>query len=285
MIVVQSRAAGGLEDVLLGLGVEARGGLVEDQQVGLGQPGPSQRDELDLRGGEVAALLLHAGVEPADQAEHGVEGADRLRPPPRWRRAPRRVGRRRCSRPPCRGSRSRPGGRCRSGAGTRTGPSRGRRCRRRSTAPASGSYTRRHELGDARLARAGRPHHGDRGAGGDREVDVVEHPARRCRGTRTTRPRGTTSPVASSHGAHRRPLLGAHRRGERLGERAEAGPCGEVALEDRRQERDRGQRGGEEQRAAPPCRRPTARRRAPRRAAVLASAAPASAPTNVMSSM
>ena len=52
----------------LGAGVEARGGLVEHEDRGVGQGGPGQRHELLLARRQPRAALAHLGVEPSGSA-------------------------------------------------------------------------------------------------------------------------------------------------------------------------------------------------------------------------
>jgi hypothetical protein len=63
----------------LGLGgeVQGRGGLVQQQDAGVHQVGPGQRDQLPLPGGQVAAAFGHLVPEPAGQPGDHADGADR----------------------------------------------------------------------------------------------------------------------------------------------------------------------------------------------------------------
>ena len=78
-------------DELLGLGVDRRGGLVEDQDAGIEGEGAGEGDELLLAHREAGAALAHRGVEAPRQARDEVQGLHLGRRPaqPRRRRSPR----------------------------------------------------------------------------------------------------------------------------------------------------------------------------------------------------
>ena len=83
-------AAQRAEDPRLDLGVDRRGGVVEDQQPRPADEGAGQRDPLPLAAGERRAALAEPGVEAVGQ---GGDEAVGLRPraaPPRPRRRRRR---------------------------------------------------------------------------------------------------------------------------------------------------------------------------------------------------
>ena len=56
------QAAQALLDRRLGVEVDVRGGLVEDQDAGVGDEGAGERDQLALAGGELDAALADLGV-------------------------------------------------------------------------------------------------------------------------------------------------------------------------------------------------------------------------------
>ena len=66
----------GPRDALLALGVDARGGLVEDEDARVGQQRAREADELPLAGREAAAALLDVGVVAVRQALDEVVHAD-----------------------------------------------------------------------------------------------------------------------------------------------------------------------------------------------------------------
>lgn len=57
----------GLVDLVLDAGVDGGGGVVEEEQPGVGEDGPGQRDALALAAGEGEALLADLGVVPGGQ--------------------------------------------------------------------------------------------------------------------------------------------------------------------------------------------------------------------------
>ena len=65
-----------LLDHHLGAGVEAGRGLVEDEDRGVGQGGPGQRDQLLLPRREAGAALAHLGVEALGQQREALPHAD-----------------------------------------------------------------------------------------------------------------------------------------------------------------------------------------------------------------
>jgi hypothetical protein len=64
-----------LLDLALGLGVDRRGRLVEDQDAGVDQQGAGDRDPLPFAAGEGLAALADRGVVPLGQAEDELVGA------------------------------------------------------------------------------------------------------------------------------------------------------------------------------------------------------------------
>ncbi len=74
-----AQAAQGLLQAGLGDHVQVRGGLVEDEQGGVGDPGAGERDELALAGGQLDAAFADLGVEALGQGVghgFGADGAD-----------------------------------------------------------------------------------------------------------------------------------------------------------------------------------------------------------------
>lgn len=57
-----------LVDLVLDAGVDGGGGVVEEEQPGVGEEGAGQRDALALAAGEGEALFADAGVEPGGRA-------------------------------------------------------------------------------------------------------------------------------------------------------------------------------------------------------------------------
>ena len=120
-----------LLDLVLRLGVDGAGGLVEDQDARVVQDRPRDRDALALAARERVPALADHGVVAVRQLADEVVRVRRPRRRDRPRRASRRAARSGCSRAPCRGTGTDPGAPCRSAGGS--GPGRGRaRPRRRS---------------------------------------------------------------------------------------------------------------------------------------------------------
>ena len=61
---------------LFGLGVDGTGGLVEDQQLWVGEQGAGEADHLTLAQGQVAASFADLGVEPLRQRFDQVEAIE-----------------------------------------------------------------------------------------------------------------------------------------------------------------------------------------------------------------
>ena len=115
----------------LGVRVDARGRLVEDEQRRVAVDGPREREELPLAGAEVRPALVDACVEPAPRFVEELERADareRLLGLARGR-ASGRSWRRSTAPSPRRGTR--PAARPRTSRGARGGRSCGRPCRAR----------------------------------------------------------------------------------------------------------------------------------------------------------
>ena len=156
-------------------GVDGAGGLVEDQQVGVGEVGAEQRDQLPLAGRQRLAALADPGVEPARQAGDPVAEAELVGAGEdvgrRWRRAGRsgrwRPGCRRRGSPP-----AAPAPRC--GAAT-PGRCRGRRPRRAAPRPRLGSISRVSSLANVDLPEPVSPTIATRVPAAMSMVDVAQH--------------------------------------------------------------------------------------------------------------
>ena len=128
-----------LLDLLLGLGVDRRGGLVEDQDARVDQQRARDRDALALAAGQRLAALADQRVVAVRQAQDEVVRMRGARRRDDLRRGWRRACRRRCSRRWCRRTGTAPAARARCGAGSRRRAATG--CRRRR--PGSRRRTRR----------------------------------------------------------------------------------------------------------------------------------------------
>ena len=158
----------------LGARVDRARGLVEDEDPPVGEERPGDRQELLLALRHARRVVVEDGVVAVGQRPHevvdvgGLRGGDRS--PPRSR--PR--GRRRCSRGSCRGTATCPGGPSRTSSAARRATSRGCRCRRSRMWPAVDLVEAHQQVHEGRLAGPGRPDDGDRLAGLDDEVQVVD---------------------------------------------------------------------------------------------------------------
>ena len=151
-----------LLDRPLGLGVERRGRLVEDQDRRVLQEHAGDGQALLLPARELHAALADDRVEPVGQV-----GDHRVEPGPARRLhdlglAWRRAGRRRCSRGSCRRRGRRPAARCRSAAAARPASSSRMSMPSMVIAPGVDLVEARQQRADRRLARAGGPDEGDR---------------------------------------------------------------------------------------------------------------------------
>ena len=156
--------------------VDRAGGLVEHQQVGVGEVGPQQRDQLPLPRRQRLAALARPGWRaragsPASQSPRpssSARGADRR---PRWRRAGRSArwprGCRRTGSPPAAPARRR-------GAATSPAISRTSTPSRR-TAPSAGSISRVSSLAKVDLPEPVSPTMATRVPAAISRVDVAQH--------------------------------------------------------------------------------------------------------------
>ena len=124
-----------LLDLALGLGVDRRGRLVEDQDPRVDQQGPGDRDPLPLAAGERLAALADERVVAVGQPEDELVGPGGAGRGDDLVAAWRRAGRRRCSRRSCRRTGTAPAARCRCCGGIRRPGTSGRRRRRPGSRP------------------------------------------------------------------------------------------------------------------------------------------------------
>ena len=154
--------------------VQRRRRLVEDQHGRVGEERAGERDELPLPGGEPPAAPVDVGVVPLGQCGDEVVRADRSRGGDSTSAsAGVRAGRTGCSRRPCRRRGSSPGSPCTTARRRSASDTSRRSTPSSSTVPRDRVVEAGDQLGDRRLAGAGRADQRHGLPGRDRQVSAA----------------------------------------------------------------------------------------------------------------